>query len=352
MRLPFIDALKAIASQLIVLHHLAFYGPMSDRAETLAPALFGWLAEHARIAVQVFLVVGGFLAARTLAPTGTLATTDPLAAIARRYRKLALPYLAALLLAIAGTALAGRWMTHDSLSAPPQLGQLLAHALLLHDLLDHEALSAGVWYVAIDFQLFILFVLLLQLGRGIGRSPTPGIVLVAGLSLLSLFHFNRDAAWDDWGLYFFGAYGLGALAYWAGASDRALRWALLIGMVAGAALLTDFRSRLALALVIALALLIARRSALLGQWPRQRPLAWLGRISYAVFLVHFPVCLVVNAAFVRFAPDDAGVQALGVLLAWVASVLAGDLFHRHVETRIDGWGLRLAALLWRPVRNG
>ena len=36
-RLPFIDALKALASQLIVLHHLAFYGPMSDYARSLAP---------------------------------------------------------------------------------------------------------------------------------------------------------------------------------------------------------------------------------------------------------------------------------------------------------------------------
>ncbi|MEY4755596.1 MAG: hypothetical protein RJA34_494, partial [Pseudomonadota bacterium] len=30
MRLALIDALKAIGAQFIVLHHLAFYGPMSD----------------------------------------------------------------------------------------------------------------------------------------------------------------------------------------------------------------------------------------------------------------------------------------------------------------------------------
>ena len=62
-RLALIDAFKAIASQLIVLHHLAFYGPMSDVAQDLAPALFAWLSQDARIAVQLFLVISGFLAA-------------------------------------------------------------------------------------------------------------------------------------------------------------------------------------------------------------------------------------------------------------------------------------------------
>ena len=63
-RLAFVDALKAVASQFIVLHHLAFYGPMSDVANDLAPALFSWLSQNARLAVQVFLVIGGFLAAQ------------------------------------------------------------------------------------------------------------------------------------------------------------------------------------------------------------------------------------------------------------------------------------------------
>ena len=33
-----INVLKAVAAQLIVLHHLAFYGPMADLARPLLPA--------------------------------------------------------------------------------------------------------------------------------------------------------------------------------------------------------------------------------------------------------------------------------------------------------------------------
>lgn len=102
----FIDALRALASQLIVLHHLASYGPMCGYAEPLAPGLIVWLQRDARIAVQVFFVVGGFLAAKSLAPGGVLTTTAPLSLLWRRYLKLALPYLAAVALSIACAAAA------------------------------------------------------------------------------------------------------------------------------------------------------------------------------------------------------------------------------------------------------
>lgn len=64
--------------------------------------------------------------------------------------------------------------------------------------------------------------------------------------------------------------------------------------------------------------------------------AWMGRISYAVFLIHFPVCLVVNAAFTRFAPSQPEVQLAGVLAAWLASLAAGAAFHRWIEQPLSG----------------
>lgn len=80
-----LDLLKAGASQLIVLHHLAFYGPMADHARAIAPALIEWLDSHGRIAVQIFLVIGGFLAAKILLPQGLPDVDDPLRLILRRF---------------------------------------------------------------------------------------------------------------------------------------------------------------------------------------------------------------------------------------------------------------------------
>ena len=337
-RLPFIDALKAVGSQLIVLHHLAFYGPMSDWTHQLAPGLVGWFSQHARMAVQIFLVVAGFLAARSLAPDGCLCSERPLALLWQRFVRVSLPLMAALLLAMVCTAIASEWMAHDSLPAPPTLWQFVAHALLVHSLLGVDSLSAGVWYVAIDVQLFALLLGLLWLGR---RWGVVAPLLVVSMVLASLFHFNRDSGWDNWALYFFGAYGLGALAFWVSRVDAgrsAPVWLAAMVLLTLLSLALDWRTRIALALGVALALAWAHRSGWLFTWPRSRVLGYLGRISYGVFLLNFPVALVVNAAFTRHASIDAGVQTLGLLVAWLACNLAGAAFHHGVEQRLGRLG--------------
>lgn len=346
-RLPLIDALKAVASQLIVLHHLAFYGPMSDTAYGLAPALFDWLYQDARIAVQVFLVVGGFLTARSLAPHGQLSVRHPLVLVWNRYRRLVVPLIAAIGLAIACAAIARLWMQLESIPAAPSAQQLLAHVFLLQSLLGYESLSAGIWYVAIDFQLYALMVAVLWLVRQVAPGTAGyrhlATALVSALTIASLFHFNRDAAWDNWALYFFGAYGLGTLAFWASQRENSTLWLGAIAAIGLAALLLDFRSRIAVALLAALLLGVPWRARIARQWLESRHIAFLGRISYSVFLVHYPVCLLVNAAFATYAPGSPLGNAFGLMIAWSASVLAGALFHRYVETPAGDWQARHAA---------
>lgn len=348
-RLMFVDLLKAVGSQLIVLHHLAFYGPMSDWTHRLAPELVSWFSQDARMAVQVFLVVAGFLAARSLAPDGVLRTASPMGQLGQRYVRTALPYIASLLVAVLCTELARRWMVHDSLSAPPGLWQFVSHALLLHTLLDMESLSAGVWYVAIDFQLYALLLALLWLARRQHMAAAWAQALVVAVVAASLFHFNREDDWDSWALYFFGAYGLGVLTWWTTWNDAAWRggrWLLgaLVAM-ALAALAIDFRERIALALGVCLALACAQRQGWLFTWPRSRSIAYLSRISYSVFLLNFPIALVVNAWFTRHAAADAATQTGGVLLAWLACNVAGALFHHAVEQPLGRlWRARDPAL--------
>ena len=333
-----INGLKAGAAQLIVLHHLAFYGPMSDYVQPLWPALLDWLGGSARIAVQVFLVIGGFLAAKSLSPAGHAGMDSPLQAVWRRYAKLAPPFLAATLLAAVLTPVAGIWMLHDSMSAAVTLGQLSAHALLLHGVLGYESLSAGAWYVAIDFQLYMLTVSLLWLGGRLAGRRRMGwlmpLAVTAGITF-SLLYFNLDADWDNWAPYFFGSYGLGMLAWWA--SDPARRPGAMTALMAMAAvpvllaLAVDYRSRIALALIVACALFLFGRARTPAQGGAWNIINTLGRISYAVFLVHFPVSLLVNALFIAYVPLEPEWQALGMLTAWGASLAAGAAFYRWVE---------------------
>jgi peptidoglycan/LPS O-acetylase OafA/YrhL len=340
-RMALIDALKSVCSQLIVLHHLAFYGPMSDYTQQLFPWLIEWLSQHARIVVQVFLVMAGFLAARSLAPDGRLRSPQPLALLRKRYLRTALPLIAAVLLGVAGAEVARHWMVHDSIPARPELLQLLAHALLVQSLLDVDSLSAGVWYVAIDFQLFALLLLLLWLARAGSGGLRAALGVTAIGVLLSVYHFNRDSHWDVWAIYFFGAYGMGAIAWWLGSQRDAARarlGLLLLAVLVAVALWLDFRTRLALALATALLLALSLRGGWLQRWPAGHGWAYFSDISYAVFLLNFPVALVVNAAFRRFAAPDPWVQTAGLVLAWMACNVAGAAFHRWVEVPLGRIG--------------
>jgi peptidoglycan/LPS O-acetylase OafA/YrhL len=112
------------------------------------------------------------------------------------------------------------------------------------------------------------------------------------------------------------------------------------------ALELDFRSRIAVASVVACVLFLFGRTRLSTYASSGWAIVnYLGKISYSIFLVHFPVCLVVNAVFTRFVPDDAWLQGVGVLYAWAASVAAGAVFFHWVEMPLS----RMFAALARPA---
>jgi peptidoglycan/LPS O-acetylase OafA/YrhL len=349
-RLPHIDALKALAAQVIVLHHLVSYGPIAQAAHDALPLLAGALHDYGRMAVQVFLVVGGYLSARALSPRGGALQADVPALLWRRYLRLVLPFLAALALTLGACGLIASSLP-ELLPASISAAQLLAHALLLHDVLDHEALTVGAWYVAIDLQLFAVLVGLLWLARRGGRYPgrhVAGPLLVAGVALASAFVFNLDPALDDWAPYFFAAYGLGALVHWLGLWRHRRAGLVLLTLAMAAALMLDWRDRLALALATALWLAWAQgrraagRAALPESWAPA--LAAWARPSYALFLLHFAVLLLMNALLANV--DEATPQ-LGLLLLVLTWALANWLalpFYRWVEVP----AARFDPLAWLP----
>ncbi len=173
---PWIDWGKAIAAQCIVWHHLVHYGPLAPRLRLWLPRLVDWLDQRALLAVQVFLVMGGYLAARSLWPQPgrpRITLADWPRRMAQRWRRLMPVYLAALALALLGAALARHGMQDADTPAAPTLAQLAANALLLQDVLGQDALSAGLWYVAIDLQLFALLAALAAVAALWQPAATP-----------------------------------------------------------------------------------------------------------------------------------------------------------------------------------
>ena len=337
-----IDLLKIVAAQAIVMHHLSVYGPMADTFYEAWPTASDAFFNYSRLAVQVFLVMGGFLAAQAIrfdAPAPSLKQVGQL--VWRRYVRLIPPYLVALLLISVLVWLCRGHIDGDWLVATPTWRSVVAHALTLQSLLGLPSLSAGVWYVAMDFQLYVLLVFLVSATR----TPRRLALAVAALCAGSMLYVNRHAQWDNWSLYFFGSYGLGVLAAW---SRRTPHHARLFAVMVGLALLALWiapRIRLEVALVTAVVLSLSTHwrtpTNELGQW-----LSRLADSSYGTFLTHYGVIVVVSAMW--NITDRMGLGwawALSVT-AWWLSVGTGMAFHHWVEQPLS----RCISALWQRAR--
>lgn len=336
-----LDAFKGLGCLLIVVHHLAFYGPMADVVAKVWPDLMEWLAEHGRLAVQVFLVCGGYLTAHSLARLGSLAGQRCLELSIRRYGRLAIPLLAALSLTVLASECLRPWFDHDSLSPPPEIGQSLAHVFFVQHLWGMDGLSAGIWYAAIDLQLYVSALMLAWFAQTAQTrwprfsSQTWQAIFWFALVTASLWWWNRQPELDDLNLYFLGAYGLGWLAYCMRQAHQPWRAAAALVLLGGVAWWLAPRWQVATACSVALCLTLAPGPWLVAQedavGPLRRAMAWLSRVSYSVFVVHFAVSLIVNAMVARWWPADVLLNALGMWVALALSVLAGAWLYEWVE---------------------
>jgi peptidoglycan/LPS O-acetylase OafA/YrhL len=306
-----------------------------------------FLLDDALMAVQIFLVVGGYLNAKSWVNATPKSAFDFFPKLLLRYQRLTIPLLAALSVAVAITALVRPYFDHSSLSNAPTLIQVVAHIFLLQDILDLEAFSAGVWYVAIDFQLFAMAMACASLaqvwqglsGKGSVVRKAFGFWLI--LTLCSMFVWNLNPLGEIWGAYFFGAYGLGlCVGSWrcAGFKFSVRNLGLLIFMVGVVAMAYHPRERLMLAITTSLLLCWYEANDcnairyFKSKWIRE-----LSNASYAIFLIHFSISLLVSAVVFNFWAENITINAVGLGVSFGMSVWMGRLIHHAIESPKPNW---------------
>lgn len=327
----FLNALRAIAALVILWHHFALYKPFADWAAPMIGIGLSWLAEHAR-ATQVFFVIGGFVLAHSLdrRSWGSIAALGHF--VVERYIRLGFPYLVVVALMVPIDHFARGWLPDEVLGSPVSVPQLLAHVFLLQDVLGYESLSAGFWFICINFQLSLLYVFMLFLRDRWPHGRFDVVALIGWpLSVFSLFYANLESALDDWFIYFFPYFFMGIVIQRVHAGlwrSRAFWWFLGIFCVA---LLFEWRWRLGLAAAVGTLLYFVEQSGYAQTWPRSRTIRHLGQMSYSLFLVHFPVLLVVSTLWSRLGLNSPLEATLGLCCAFMFSVITAFAFHRWVE---------------------
>ena len=329
-----IDVFKAIAAQVIVFHHLSIYGPISREALSLN-GWAQWLSDYGRFAVQIFLVLGGYLAMmilpRLLDKDGLLKT------LVNRYLRLVPTFIVAMLLTVIAAFITRHYLREDFVGNPETWGQILSHLFLLHGVLNIDSISAGAWYIAIDWQLYATLAILITL---FGRTQRLVLVLLV-LMCAGLFYFSQFEYFDDWMIYFIGSYGLGVIAFLI--SDRGDQSLARLSKGAGylmvvlltVSLFMGAGAKVLVALLIFLVLLISNLKVLEFNFTPQsrwiQIIKWFSQRSYCMFLIHYPFILLFNAMYENFNLSRYGISAILMCVVWVVSLISANYLYEWVE---------------------
>jgi peptidoglycan/LPS O-acetylase OafA/YrhL len=346
-----IDALKVLAAQIIVLHHCVSYGDLASAARELLPSAGSFLFDYGRYAVQVFLVMAGYLAAQSAekafaigyAHSNGFGARLVMQLAMRRYLRLVGPFIVALLITMVCATLARQWSLDEYIGQPETIAQVLAHLFLLQGVLGYESISAGVWYVAIDWQLFTALAVI----YAVFQRPVMRIGVISILIVASLLYFNRHASFENSFIYFIGSYGLGILAYWASsinAINANIPWVsakkvlLAIAIIVLVSALHSVWLRNYLALGIAFLLLYAgNRTYPNAQSWLASAMQWASARAYCAFLIHFAFILLANTALVALHVESPAIGLGLITFVSILSWIAAGYLYRSIELPIGRW---------------
>ena len=355
---PDVEGLRAIAVVLVLLYHAG------------VPGFAGGY-----IGVDVFFVISGFLITgllyRELGATGRISFRD---FYVRRVRRLFPAASVALLV----TFLLSAWLL-SPLALPRVAGDGVAAALSVANI--RFALASGdyftavatpspflhYWSLSVEEQFYLVWPALLLIVHRLGgaRAVVAAIVGITIVSLtLAVVMTEVATTWAfyslvtrAWQLAVGGLLAILALHRWRSSAVSgvlaALGWAGLAMILAGGFLFDEllaYPGAWALLPTLGAVLIIAGGDRRLGPGLllQTRPLRFLGRISYALYLWHWPLLVLPAVAYGEALPAWAlaGLVLLAVAVATVSTLVIEEPIRRRVVARPGRAAVGMAA---RPL---
>jgi peptidoglycan/LPS O-acetylase OafA/YrhL len=308
-RIEIVEGLRGLAALAVAWFHFT-------NANAAFPTL-GWLrasGTYGWLGVESFFVISGYIIPYAMLRAGYRLAAWP-TFLAKRLLRLEPVYLVSILV-----TLALWWVSSRSpgfTRHPPSAAQVLLHVGYLPGLFGYEWLDAAYWTLAIELQFYLLMaVSFCWLAHPSARVRFSGFAAACVLPFavpsdslvfhyLGLFALGTATFWKHSGLVTRGGY-LAFLAAATGVTSATLGPAVaLVG--AGTAGLIAYGSRL-----------------------RWRPMAWMGALSYSLYVIHGPVGERVVNLGARY--GHAPTAQVAVMIAAVAvSVGAAYALYRLVE---------------------
>jgi peptidoglycan/LPS O-acetylase OafA/YrhL len=348
-RIEWLDFLRGLSAFAIVLFHVRVTLWVGARTLVAGPE-YSWVDRAAAwvtlpfpllgSAVMLFFVVSGFAIHYPNAASDTPLAIGRYAL--RRCLRIWPAYLAAVLLTVAAEYLVGE-ATSMPLSPPKKAG---ATAVMMQNYLTPVGQLVGnpsLWSLPVEGELYLAYPILLWFWRRFGMTWVLAGVTVTSASAAAALWAGHEWPMHNfakyWVIWFSGA----LLAHWV-RTKKLPEWRSWHGLVTISGLVAVIGCRWAGVAIglehfvwgviyFFLMLWVLNHPASLTRlpfWMRQAVL-FLGRISYSLYLVHFPVFLLLGACWVA----AFGQKPVSVIVPLVASLIP----------------IPVAYLLWRTVEQ-
>jgi peptidoglycan/LPS O-acetylase OafA/YrhL len=307
-KLVFIEGMRGLAALYVVLGHICsiaypgvFLGAHADAPEWLRLVMQPFGFGH--LAVAAFIVISGFCLQTSLFSKGDGTLQDAKTFFKRRALRILPPYYACLAISLFVvykiTPLGGPGLPFN-LYTPVNPQVIAAHIFMVHNLSPEwmYKINGVLWSIAIESQLYILFPVLVFLINKAYRLPT--LLLSMSISASVLILWPKAEKFYPW---YFALFVLGMtashLAYnppkWRGPNALAsmlFGGACLVGAIYSAARgfpMPVMDAWMGACVVSVIYACTVSKKFTVGKLLSLKPLAWLGTISYSLYLMHHPI---------------------------------------------------------------
>ncbi|MEO3693382.1 acyltransferase family protein [Roseateles paludis] len=330
-----LDGVRGLAALAVVLYHVEYF--------------HAWFA-RGYLAVDLFFILSGFVLTHRYGQQIERRGSFGRFALARLARLYPLHFATLAVLALAELVL-GHYGKHAVIQG--DLGYSLIMNLLLLQAVgfsDSPSWNTSAWSISAEFWFNLLWALLLAVPL-IKRFITPlfalawavGLMLLIQHSVLIDYHMEKIGGMTTALLRCAVGFSCGALIYGVRQqAQRFSRWAAVAGLIAVllvVALKPEYMDYWVVAFVFPLLIIASLASAHQSWWVtflEWKPVAWLGVISYSVYLNHLLVIKAVNLVASKLDLLSRGALIVVVVLALSAFT------YRFVEAPARRWLVSLA----------
>lgn len=312
LHLTHVEGLRALAALVVYVNHAyaQSWNPILKEYPEGPLSLFTYSLVAGHFAVSVFIAISGFCLALPVIDSGDQLRGGTKNFFLRRARRILPPYYAALFLSLAliwtiiGEPTGSLW----DVPIVVDWQAIVAHVLLVQDFFRTGRINYVFWSIAVEWQIYFLFPLLLLAARkwGLLRVTLVTLVLSFAISLASKGTRVERASPHYLGLFAMGVVAaytvrsraaifvkLRSLPIWSGAAGASFAAVALAVAYFGwdtthhnIAPFDVGVGLFACALLVASSLKETSPSRRLLEW---RPLVVLGTFSYSFYLVHAPL---------------------------------------------------------------